>query len=110
MYDNLETPQKLKIIENFLEQRKDENVEGRERIIQWFKEDEDGDRLIRSRALNGRQVRNILFSAASLAMKDGKVLKLDHVKKMARATYLFNDSIKATVEAARRKAEAKSEF
>ncbi|RYP73617.1 hypothetical protein DL771_003505 [Monosporascus sp. 5C6A] len=68
-YEDLDRDQKQNIIENFLSQLKDENVDRRQEIVDWFNKDEEGREQIKP--LNGRQVRNILFSAASLAMKDG---------------------------------------
>lgn len=104
-YDDLDRDQKVNIIDNFLKQLKDENVEQRDEIRDWFKNDEDGREQIK--CLNGRQVRNILFSAASLAMQDGRRLNLKHIQKMTKATFLFHDSIKTIVDEARRRAEAR---
>lgn len=103
-YEDLDRDQKQSIFDQFLDQLPDENVEGRERIRDWFREDEEAREWVK--ALNGRQIRNILFSAASLAVKDGGVLKLDLVKRMTKSTALFHDSVKTIVEDARRKAEA----
>lgn len=107
-YEDLDRDQKIRIIRNFLKQLKDENVDKRDEIADWFNEDEEGREQIKS--LNGRQVRNILFSAASLTMKDGKRLTLDHVKKMTKATFLFHESIKTIVDEARRRAEARKDY
>ncbi|KAF4536406.1 26S protease regulatory subunit [Lasiodiplodia theobromae] len=104
-YDDLDREQKIRIIDNFLKQLQDENVERRDEIREWFNDNEDGREQIKF--LNGRQVRNILFSAASLATQDGMRLSLKHIQKMTKATFLFHDSIKTIVDDARRRAEAR---
>ncbi|KAG8422105.1 hypothetical protein J3459_010690 [Metarhizium acridum] len=104
-YGDLEKDQKLNIIKSFLGQLSAENLESQDKIMEWIDEEEEGREQIKP--LNGRQIRNILFSAASLAMKDNTPLKLDHVRKMMRATFLFHDSIKTVVEEARDRAEAR---
>lgn len=42
----------------------------------------------------------------SLALGKIQLLKYEHVEKMAKFTYKFQDSIKDTYDAARKKAEA----
>ncbi|KAG8407412.1 hypothetical protein J3458_020890 [Metarhizium acridum] len=76
-YGDLEKDQKLNIIKSFLGQLSAEDLESQDKIMEWIDEEEEGREQIKP--LNGRQIRNILFSAASLAMKDNTPLKLDHV-------------------------------
>jgi hypothetical protein len=104
MYKDLTTQQKQKIFSNFLEQLSGENIDDKQALKNWMSEDPDAIEWFDP--LNSRQVRNVLFSAASLALKENKVLKLEHVKKMAKSTSKFQDSIKSIIKDARRKAEA----
>lgn len=67
--------------------------------------DNDSDATDWFESLNGRQVCNVLFSAASLALTDGGVLRKKHIQKMAKSTYQFQESIKIIVQEARQKAE-----
>ena len=56
--------------------------------------------------LNGRQIRNVLFSAASLAQGEpDKGLKLEHIKKILKETVKFQTDINTMIETARREAE-----
>ena len=103
-YEDLDRDQKQAIFENFIKQLPEDKIRDREGIAEWFKEDEEAREW--GKALNGRQIRNILFSATNLAERDGDVLKLDHVKKMTKSTSIFYDGIKSIVDDARRKAEA----
>ncbi len=102
-YKDLSMEQKRKIFTNFIDQIDEDNIDDKAELENWLKEDTDA--VDWFEALNGRQVRNVLFSAASLAMSDGGVLKLSHVKKMAKSSWQFQDSIKSIVQEARRKAE-----
>jgi len=102
-YKDLSKEQKAKIFTKFINQIKDENIESKDEVRNWFEEDTDAIEWFEN--LNGRQVRNVLFSAASLAQSEGGVLKLRHIKKMGKATWQFQDSMKSIVEDARRKAE-----
>ncbi|QSS58894.1 hypothetical protein I7I51_08324 [Histoplasma capsulatum] len=70
------------------QQLNDENVEEkRGEILEWFRRNEEGREWIK--LLNGRQIRNILFSMTSLDITGDKRLKLDDVKNLTKATYLF---------------------
>jgi len=102
-YKDLTMDQKKRIYNNFIDQLSDDNVEDRSVLKDWLQGDDEV--MENFEQLNGRQVRNVLFSAASLAMKEGGILKSDHIKKMARSTWKFQDSIKTIVEEARKRAE-----
>jgi hypothetical protein len=102
-YKDLTMDQKKRIFNNFIDQIGDDHVEDRDALKDWLGGD---DEIIENfEQLNGRQVRNVLFSAASLAMKEGGVLKGEHIKKIAKSTWKFQDSIKTIVEEARKRAE-----
>ena len=57
--------------------------------------------------LNGRQIRNVLFSAASIAQADphDKRLSKEHIKRILKETNKFQNEIKSTIEVARKEAE-----
>jgi hypothetical protein len=103
-YDDLDKDQKREIFAQFLKQVEADDIENRDEMIEWMQRDPDAIDYFSS--LNGRQVRNVLFSAASLASKDGGVLKLEHIKKMAKITSRFQDSLKVVMQNARMKSEA----
>jgi SpoVK/Ycf46/Vps4 family AAA+-type ATPase len=102
-YKDLSMEQKKKIFTNFIEQIKEDQIDDKEELERWLEEDTDAAEWFE--ALNGRQVRNVLFSAASLGQHSGGMLKVTHIKKMAKSTWQFQDSIKLIVQEARRKAE-----
>ncbi|KAF2868195.1 P-loop containing nucleoside triphosphate hydrolase protein [Massariosphaeria phaeospora] len=103
-YTNLSMTQKKEIFTQFINEAPKDQIDDKEEIYEWFKEDVDATEWLEP--LNGRQVRNVLFSAASLALEDGGVLKLEHVKIMAKHTAKFQGDLKAVVQLARSKAEA----
>ncbi|KAK1839779.1 ATPase [Colletotrichum chrysophilum] len=103
-YDDLQRDQKQEIFDNFIGQLKPDQVKDKEMIRRWFKDEEEARDW--TEGLNGRQIRNILFSAASLAQQDGGELDLKHISRMAKSTWRFHDSIKTVVDEARRRAEA----
>jgi len=102
-YKDLSMAQKKRIFNNFIDQIDADKLDDMDELQKWL--DDDSDAIEWFDALNGRQVRNVLFSAASLALMDGGVLKVKHISKMAKSTWQFQDSIKAIVQEARRKAE-----
>lgn len=103
-YTSLTPKQKQQIFRQFIEEIPEENIDNREEIIEWFTEENEGHEYLE--LMNGRQVRNVLFSAANLAQKQGGVLKLKHVNDMAKHTWRFTNDMKAVVDAARKSAEA----
>ncbi|KAJ4356772.1 uncharacterized protein N0V89_004808 [Didymosphaeria variabile] len=97
MYSNLEYPDKIAIFEEFLKPLNRKQVEDREGIIDWFgKHRGEASKLFKP--LNGRQIRNVLFSAASLGSMDGGKLRLDHIKTMAQITFDFQESLQLVME------------
>lgn len=103
-YTNLSMTQKKQIFKQFINDVPDDKIDDKEGILEWF--DEDADAVEWLEPLNGRQVRNVLFSAASLAVKEGGVLRVGHVRTMAKHTAKFQGDLKAVVQLARSKAEA----
>ncbi|KAF4919217.1 ATPase family AAA domain-containing protein 3B [Colletotrichum viniferum] len=103
-YDDLQRDQKQEIFDNFIGQLKPDQVKDKEMIRRWFKDEEEARDW--TEGLNRRQIKNILFSAASLAQQDGGELDLEHISRMAKSTWRFYDSIKSVVNEARWRAEA----
>lgn len=104
-FKSLSERQKINIFENLLRRLSDDKVEDRKGIIEWVQLDE-----IRNlfEHLNGRQIRNILTLAVTLASgrdKGDKKLKANDIDQMARATKGFNDDLHHIVELARHRAE-----
>ncbi|KAK6221587.1 hypothetical protein LQW54_001359 [Pestalotiopsis sp. IQ-011] len=92
------------IFENLLGQLTDDYLEDKRGIINWFKEDEEAYKWCER--LNGRQIRNVVFSAASLAgIREDKKLTLKEIKTMLRETYKFHDHLESVTLAAREKNE-----
>ena len=56
--------------------------------------------------LNGRQIRNVLFSAVSIAQTDSdKRLTIEHIKKIEKVTTEFENDTHNMLESARAAAE-----
>lgn len=79
-YRELQPDQKQKILNNFVDEIKPENISNAPGIERWFENGDEANEWVRE--LNGRQVRNKLFSAVSLARMGHGELKLIHIKKM----------------------------
>ena len=104
-YPELDDQQKRRIYENFVHQLKYDNANKAE-LLNWINEREK-ERDPPFRNLNGRQIRNILFSAASLAggRDGGGKLGISHVKQILRETKLFQEDVQRHTDNARRMAE-----
>lgn len=103
-YKNLSKEQKLGIFTAFLDSvDKEDQIDDKEGIVRWFKGEEADDSF---ENLNGRQIRNVLFSAASLALKENVPLKREHIEQMAGITHRFNEDLKDVVNLSRAKNEA----
>jgi hypothetical protein len=96
--------QKRRIFDDFISSIDEEKIDDRQGITHWFKTDPEADEYFES--LNGRQVRNVLFTAGSLALKDGDCLKLEHIKNMAKNTHKFQESLRVVVQTSRAMNEA----
>lgn len=103
-YNDLTQDQKHKIFKAFIDGVHEDQIEEKQEILNWFVKDTDA--LEYFEPLNGRQVRNVLFSAASLGQNDGGTLKLEHIKDIAKSTFKFQESLKVVVQASRAKNEA----
>ena len=104
-YEDLTMPQKLKIFAEFVRRVDEDKVVDRQGILDWI-EEEGAEGIEYFEPLNGRQVRNVLFSAASLGLQKGGKLKLDDIKKMLRTTWKFQNSLQKAMDHARIKSEA----
>ena len=102
-YNFLNDVQKKNIYNNFIDQLTDENAD-KAPLRNWLDQEEEQD-LSPFKKLNGRQVRNVLFSATSLAASDGGKLKLEHIQKILRQMQEFQSEINSMIERAREQAE-----
>ena len=103
-YNNLTGTQKKAIFSQFVNSIPEDKVDDKGKITEWFADDSDATEWFEP--LNGRQVRNVLFSAGNLAQEDGGVLKLKHIQSMAKHTSRFQGDLQAMIQSARLKAEA----
>lgn len=107
-YKDLDDKQKKAIYKTFIEQLTDDNTTDKQQLLDWLDDDEQTEEYGGSpfKELNGRQIRNVLFSAASIAQGDSdKRLKLDHIKKILRETTNFVKDMEYMVQIARGEAE-----
>ena len=107
-YKDLDDRQKKAIYKTFIEQLTDDNTTDKQQLLGWLDDDEQTEEYGGSpfKELNGRQIRNVLFSAASIAQGDSdKRLKLDHIKKILRETNNFVKDMEYMVQIARGEAE-----
>lgn len=106
-YKDLDDRQKREIFLNFVRQLTDENTYDKQELESWI----DGNGLFESgespfESLNGRQIRNVLFSAASIAQNDrDKRLKLTHIEQILKETTNFVKDMEFMVQIARGEAE-----
>ena len=106
-YKDLDDRQKREIFLNFIRQLTDENTYDKQELESWI----DGNGLLESgespfESLNGRQIRNVLFSAASIAQNDrDKRLKLTHIEQILKETTNFVKDMEYMVQIARGEAE-----
>ena len=107
-YKDLDDKQKKAIYKTFIEQLTDDNTTDKQQLLSWLDDDEQTEEYGGSpfKELNGRQIRNVLFSAASIAQGDSdKRLKLDHIRKILRETTNFVKDMEYMVQIARGEAE-----
>ena len=102
-YNELRDEQKRKIYCNFVRQLKPENTHDIGELLRYVESEEDESPF---KLLNGRQIRNVLFSAASLAQAEpDKLLRLSHVEQILKETVKFQQDTQNMVDAARQDAE-----
>lgn len=102
-YNELSNDQKKKIYLNFIEQLNEENTEDKEQLRDFVIKDEDEPPFM---TLNGRQIRNVLFSAASLAKAESDHrLRQKHIDGVLTETKKFQRDIQVMIDMARQEAE-----
>lgn len=105
-FKNLDDKQKKTLYSNFINQLNKENTYDYEALKEWPKSEEWNDELP-FRLLNGRQIRNVLFAAVSIAQGDkkDKRLHLAQIKRILKETNNFQNDINTMYERARAEAE-----
>ena len=105
-YKDLDDKQKKAIYKTFIDQLTDENTSDKQQLLGWLDDEEQIEEYGGSpfKELNGRQIRNVLFSAASIAKRDGG-LRLDHIRRILRETTNFVKDMEYMVQLARGEAE-----
>ena len=102
-YNSLSDEQKKAIYRNFVNQLTEENTDDKEDLLQFIEDTEDESPF---RLLNGRQIRNVLFSAASLAQAEpDKRLRREHIEKILKETIKFQQDTQNMIDMARQDAE-----
>jgi len=91
-YEMLDFDQKKAIFNQFIETAKPGTIKNKEAITDWFRSSDAKEFF---KPLNGRQIRNVLFSAASLGSSGiDEKLDLRSIKTMAKITFKFQDSLR----------------
>lgn len=105
-FKDLDDKQKRNIYRTFIDQLTDENTSDKQQLLGWLDDEEQIEEYGGSpfKELNGRQIRNVLFSAASIAKHDGG-LRLDHIRRILRETTNFVKDMEYMVQLARGEAE-----
>lgn len=102
-YNSLSDEQKKAIYRNFVNQLNEENTDDKEDLLRFVEDTEDESPF---RLLNGRQIRNVLFSAASLAQAEpDKRLRREHIEKILKETIKFQQDTQNMIDTARQDAE-----
>ena len=105
-YDDLDKQQKENIFKLFLEQLEPDSIKNKEAIFEFVREYGS------EYKLNGRQIRNIVSSALSLARYEGKKrdgderLNISHLKKVLTVTKDFQEQLESITNKARSLNEA----
>ncbi|KAL8834560.1 MAG: hypothetical protein Q9170_003688 [Blastenia crenularia] len=102
-YNTLTNDQKNVIYRNFINQVSTEQAYNKEELLNYVTNQQDEPPF---ELLNGRQIRNVLVSAATLARAEpDKLLRLGHVQKVLKETVKFQQDIQPMVDMARQEAE-----
>lgn len=102
-YNELRDEQKRKIYCNFVGQLNEENTYDKDELLRFGQCEEEESPF---KLLNGRQIRNVLFSAASLAQAEpDKLLRLKHVEQILKETVKFQQDTQNMIDTARQDAE-----
>jgi len=106
-YNDLDQKQKQNVFRIFLEQLEPQSIKEYDKVIEYVNE------YASMNKLNGRQIRNVVSSALSLARsrakmggEDGKMTKR-HLKEVLKITCDFQDQLESTTMDMRRHNEAK---
>ena len=92
------------IFQNLINQLSEDSVQDKEAIVEWFETEKEAIKWRKN--LNGRQIRNVVFSAASLAGRsDKKKLKLEDIRTMMEATYDFYQYLESVTQTERARNE-----
>jgi hypothetical protein len=106
-YEDLDEEQKINVFKMFLEQLEPDTIKNKEEIFEYVKEYGCQDKL------NGRQIRNVVASALSLARNQKSSnnndarLTVKHLKKVLRITKDFQEQLESITTDQRRHNEAK---
>ncbi|KAH8175289.1 ATPase family associated with various cellular activities (AAA) domain-containing protein [Sarocladium implicatum] len=102
-YPDLNHEQKKQIFMHFVRQLDEDATADLARIERWIREEDTREEL---EGLNGRQIRNILFSAARMTSEqEGGKLSLEAITQLTQATKRFVTEIRADLDASRQKNE-----
>ena len=105
-FKNLSEVEKRNIYRTFIGQIDEEKLENRQALLNWVDGRQFTDDQGPFKRLNGRQIRNVLFSAASIAQQDGSGrLRIEHIEDILRQTVRFQEDVESMMEKAREKAE-----
>ena len=99
-YKDLEKEQKYKIFSTFLDRIDQKRIEDRDSIEKNLKKE------LKKWMINGRQIRNIVSSADSLARSEHKKLSWDHLELAYDTTAEFLECLKDLTKDRRERAEA----
>jgi ATP-dependent 26S proteasome regulatory subunit len=109
-YPPLDYERKKKIFHNLLNNLSNDGVTSKPEIFNWL-DDDESEAMQKFESLNGRQIRNLLFSATSIAAEqDSAKLELEDIEKLAGVMHKFQEDIRADMEYARRVNEPRAEY
>lgn len=107
-YQDLDDKQKKAIYRKFVKELTDDNTSNKQELLDWLDDDDQTEEYGDSpfKELNGRQIRNVLASAASIAQGDSdKRLKLEHIRRIPKETTNFVNDMEYMLQMARGEAE-----
>lgn len=104
-YQPLDDKGKKNIFRNLLRNLDDDGVSSKRTILEWL-DDEESDAMQKFKSLNGRQIRNVLFSATRMAVeRESAKLELEDIKKLAGVMDKFEQDIRVDMELSRQRNE-----
>ena len=96
-FEDLDTDQKREIYLNFVNRLKPDEAD--KALLKKWIQDREAQEEYNFKSLNGRQIRNVLFSAATLG-GEGK-LTVENVKQILKETMAFNKDIESLMQSAK---------